>query len=226
MGNRVAIAKKVFWNCGLDVATGGVKYRASMFIKTLLEAAFSFPNVLQIKKEALNHVDNVESITSNVRFDFVGFTRKVESRKLKHQTFLIHERHGWPRRTGSGTRFTRQMQIIKQTNVKPYERRQNNLFENVLQRFARSFVSFLRSRKHDFRRRISTFVWRIPLQLENAQCCRAANILPVGVCGTKNVWCLIKLVSDCHSRGHRGMWCSSCCCTEKNREWPGHFFNY
>ena len=40
-------------------------------------------------------------------------------RELKHQTFLIHERHGWPRRTGSGTRFACQMQIIKQNNVKP-----------------------------------------------------------------------------------------------------------
>ena len=115
MGNRVAIAEKVFWNCGLDVTIGGVKYRASMFIKTVLEAAFGFPNVLHFKKEALNHVDNVDSITSNVRFDFVGFTPKVESKELKHQTFLIQERHGWPHRTESGTRFTRQMQ----TNVKP-----------------------------------------------------------------------------------------------------------
>ena len=40
-------------------------------------------------------------------------------RELKHETFLIHERHGWMRRTGSRTRFTRQMQIIKQTKVKP-----------------------------------------------------------------------------------------------------------
>ena len=41
-----------------------------------------------------------------------------------------------------------------------HERWQNNSFENVLQRFAWSFVSFLR-RIHDFGRRISTFVWRI-----------------------------------------------------------------
>ena len=45
MGNRVAIAEKVFWNYGLDVTTGGVKYRASMFIKTVLEAAFGLLNV-------------------------------------------------------------------------------------------------------------------------------------------------------------------------------------
>ena len=49
-----------------------------MFIKMVLEAAFSFPNILQITKAALNHVDNIESITSNVRFDFVGLTRRVE----------------------------------------------------------------------------------------------------------------------------------------------------
>ena len=63
-----------------------------MFIKTVLEAAFGFPNVLHIKKAALNHVDNVKSITSNVRFDFVGFTRKVESRELKH---VLHSRTAW-----------------------------------------------------------------------------------------------------------------------------------
>ena len=51
-----------------------------MFIKTVLEAAFSFSNILQITKAALNHADNiehVEKITRNVRFDFVGFTRRV-----------------------------------------------------------------------------------------------------------------------------------------------------
>ena len=50
-----------------------------MFIKTVLEAAFGFPNLLQITKAALNHVNNIESITSNVRFEFVSFTRRVES---------------------------------------------------------------------------------------------------------------------------------------------------
>ena len=29
----VAVAEKLFWNCGLDVTTGSIKYRASMFIK-------------------------------------------------------------------------------------------------------------------------------------------------------------------------------------------------
>ena len=45
MGNRVAIAEKVFWNYGLDVTTGGVNYMASMFIKTVLEAALGLLNV-------------------------------------------------------------------------------------------------------------------------------------------------------------------------------------
>ena len=50
-----------------------------MFIKTDLKGTFGLPNILQITKTALNHVDNIESTTSNVRFDFVGFTRGVES---------------------------------------------------------------------------------------------------------------------------------------------------
>ena len=44
---------------------------------------------------------------------------KLSIRELKHQTFLIHKRHGWPRRTGSRTRFACQLQLIKQNNVKP-----------------------------------------------------------------------------------------------------------
>ena len=58
-----------------------------MFIKTVLEAAFSFPNILQITKAALNHVDNiqhVEKIARNVRLDFVGFTRRVRSKYNCH----------------------------------------------------------------------------------------------------------------------------------------------
>ena len=45
-----------------------------------------------------------------------GYNRQ-DIRELKHQTFLILEWHGWPFRTGSGTRFPCQMQIIKQNNV-------------------------------------------------------------------------------------------------------------
>ena len=99
-----------------------------------------------------------------------------------------------------------------------HERRQNNSVENVFQRFALRFVSFLR-RKHDFRRRVSTFVWRILFEepriwtsgfnlrtrvlksvtaaqerLDMRSGCHAAKILPVGVRGTKNVWCLSSLI--------------------------------
>ena len=60
------------------------------------------------------------SIDSRLNFDKRDSTDKsreklemlgLESiiRELKHQTFLIHERHGWLRRTGSGTRFACQM---------------------------------------------------------------------------------------------------------------------
>ena len=31
MGNRMATADKVIWNCGLDVTTKGVKYRATRY---------------------------------------------------------------------------------------------------------------------------------------------------------------------------------------------------
>ena len=87
----------------------------------------------------------------------------------------------------------------------------DNSVENRFQRFGLSFVSFLR-RKHDLRRGISTFVWRILFEepkiwtsgfnlrtrvlksvtaaqecLDMRRGCHAAKILPVGVCGTKNV---------------------------------------
>ena len=107
---------------------------------------------------------------------------------------------------------------LSKTTWNYHERRQNNSVENVFQRFALSFVSFLR-RKHDFRRRISTFVWRILFEepriwtsgfnlrtralksvtaaqkrLGMRSGCQAAKILPVGVRGTKNVWCLTSLM--------------------------------
>ena len=40
----MVIAKKVFWNCGLDLTTIGTENRASMFIK----ATFGFPDILKI----------------------------------------------------------------------------------------------------------------------------------------------------------------------------------
>ena len=100
-----------------------------------------------------------------------------------------------------------------------HRERRNNSVEDVFQRFAWSFVSFLR-RKHDFRRRIATFVWRILFEepriwtfgfnlrtrvlksvtatqerLDMRSGCHAAKILPVGVRGTKNVWCLSSLMT-------------------------------
>ena len=101
-----------------------------------------------------------------------------------------------------------------------HERRQNNSVENVFQRFASSFVSFLR-RKHDFRQRRSYFcvtntleeprIWtsgfnrrtRVLKSVTAAQerldmrsGCHAAKILPVGVRGTKNDWCLSSLIES------------------------------
>ena len=61
---------------------------------------------------------------------------KLGIRELKHQTLLIHERHGWPRRTGSGTRFACQMQSLNKTTWNYHERGQNSSVENAFQRFA------------------------------------------------------------------------------------------
>ena len=100
-----------------------------------------------------------------------------------------------------------------------HERRQNNSVENVFQRFEWSFVSSFR-RKDNFRRSISTFVWRIIFdetqnfrssvfslrtrllksvtaaqeRLDMRCGFHSAKILPVGVRGTKNVWCLSSLI--------------------------------
>ena len=101
---------------------------------------------------------------------------------------------------------------LSKTTWNHHERWQNNSVENTLQRFALSFVSFLR-RKHDFWWRISTFVWRMLFEepriwtsgfnlttrvlksvtaaqerLNKRSGCHAAKILPVGVRSTKNIW--------------------------------------
>ena len=106
---------------------------------------------------------------------------------------------------------------LSKTTWNHHERRQNNSVENAFQRFEWSFVFFLR-RKHDFGRKIATFVWRILFEkpriwtsgfnlrsrvlksvtatqecLDMRSGCHAAKILPVGVRGTKNVWCLSSL---------------------------------
>ena len=143
----------------------------------------------------------------------------IVTRELKHQTFLIHVRHGWPHaKLDQGRGLRAGCKSLSKTTWNHHEGRQNNSDENAFQRFALSFVSFLR-RKHDFRRRISTFVWRILFEepriwtsgfnlrtrvlksvtaaqerLDMRSGCHAAKILPVGVRGTKNVWCLRSLL--------------------------------
>ena len=82
----------------------------------------------------------------------------------------------------------------------------------------RDFVSFLR-RKHDFTGKISTFVWRILRiwisgfnlrtrvlksltaaqerdMLDMHSNCHPAKILPAGVGGTRNIWCLSSLLGS------------------------------
>ena len=80
----------------------------------------------------------------------------VDISELKQQTFMIHERHGWPRRTGSSMRFKRQNQVLKQTNVKPRTPLVRKIRMKMSFKDLREFVFF--RRKHDFRRRIRTFV--------------------------------------------------------------------
>ena len=77
MENRIAISdyEKVFWNCGLDVTTGGSLYSLKRSWRWRLVS----PKYCKFyTKVASNHVDNIESIASNVKFDFLGFTRRVE----------------------------------------------------------------------------------------------------------------------------------------------------
>ena len=101
---------------------------------------------------------------------------------------------------------------VSKTTWNHYKRRQNYSIENVFQ----SFVSFL-PRKHGFRRRISTFAWRILFEepriwasgfnlgtcvlksvtaaqerLDMRSGCHAPKILPIGVRGTKNVCLVLK----------------------------------
>ena len=169
--------------------------------------------------------DNSFHLTSLIKSPFllVQSLCRPERVGIKFQTFLIHERHGWPRRTGSGTRFTRQMQTIKQTNVKTITLITNAdriIHLKMSFKHLREALFFLR-RKQVFRRRISFFVWRILFEepriwtfgfnlrtrvlksvtatqerLDMRSGCHAAKILPVGVRGTGNVWRLSSLVFD------------------------------
>ena len=117
---------------------------------------------------------------------------------------------------------------LRKTTWNRHERRQNNSVENVFQRFALSFISFLR-RKHDFMWTISTFAWRILFEepwiwtsglnlrtrvlksvtaaQERLDMCsgfHAPKILPVGVRGTRNVWCFYSSLLRLRACLHRG----------------------
>ena len=46
MGVGVVIAEKVFWNRCMDIIRSRVEYWSSMFIETVFEETFSFPNIL------------------------------------------------------------------------------------------------------------------------------------------------------------------------------------
>ena len=117
-----------------------------------------------------------------------------------------------------GRGFRAKYKSSSKTKWNHHERRQNNSVENAFGRFALSFVPLL-PRKHDFRRKISTLVWRILFEeprkwtsgfnlrthvlksvtaaqerLDMRSGCHAAKILPVGVRCTKNVWCLSSLI--------------------------------
>ena len=62
-----------------------------MFVKTgSLRRRLVSPIYCKITKAPLNHVDSIESITSNVRFDFVGLTRGVESIIVKNWEWPGH----------------------------------------------------------------------------------------------------------------------------------------
>ena len=108
---------------------------------------------------------------------------------------------------------------LSKTTWNHHERRQNNSVENAFQRFALSFVSILR-RKHYFRRNVFYYYTTNTLRrtqnlspcgfnlrtrvlksattaqerLDMRSDCLAAKILPVGVRGTKNVWCWSSLI--------------------------------
>ena len=61
----------------MDIIRSRVEYWSSMFIETVFEAPFSFPNVLLITWTTLSHVDSVGSSTSYMRFDMVRFTLRL-----------------------------------------------------------------------------------------------------------------------------------------------------
>ena len=67
-------AKKVFRNRGMDITTSRVKYRTSMFIKTVFKGAFGFPQY------TVDYV--VDTVLSCSCFDHGLKFRGVNFRKL------------------------------------------------------------------------------------------------------------------------------------------------
>ena len=47
----------------------------------------------------------------------------------------------------------------------------------------------------------------------------------ISVTGKENKIIVTRL-STVNRGQYRGMWCIYCCCTKKNREWPGHCYSY
>ena len=92
---------------------------------------------------------------------------------------------------------------LSKTTWNHHERRQNNSVENAFQRFALNFVSFLR-RKHDFRQRISTFVWRILFETQNLnfwfQPENSRFEVRVGDRSSRTSW---------HAQWNKNVWCLS-----------------
>ena len=134
--------------------------------------------------------------------------------------FLIHERHGWPRTTGSGPGLHAKWKSLCKPTWNLHECRQNNSIENVYVYYAfkvltwqknvqglktvildikckqfelSSYSRFLTS-GFNLRTRVLKSVTAAQELLDMRSSCHAAIILPVGVRGTKNVWCLSSLV--------------------------------
>ena len=51
----------------------------SVFIKTIFKATFDFSDILKIAQFTLNHVNNIECVASDVKFNYMAFTRRMKS---------------------------------------------------------------------------------------------------------------------------------------------------
>ena len=59
------------------ITTSGIDYRDSVFIKTVFTPTLGFSG--RLHKKILNHVNNIESVASNVRFYFMAFSHRIKS---------------------------------------------------------------------------------------------------------------------------------------------------